>query len=418
MNIDSVERNLEVYALGEMLREHDGVRLASMVNKRGGNKADLMREISLKMKDEPIHKAADRVLGFSSDSNEVGAYSISRALLAYAVRDRREAPFENEISELAAKRTGVIPNGFFVPLGLMARDFAVTTPNTAGNLVGTAVDAAHAVDPLRKVSALANMGATFLTGLKGTPTIPRFVQSTTLGPKAESQAADSVIETTAANTMMPCRVSATFTLSRQALFQSTVALDAAISRHLLVGIMEQVENEAINGDGTSNTSIGVRATTGIGIVVGGANGAQIGFSHLSDMENLPGLVNAHESPQTSGYIINSATRRWLRTVPRATNLPFIYENSGTPLLGHRVTVSNTMPGNLTKGTSAGICSSLVYSSDWSRLIVGFLGGGVDIIVDGITQASSGNVKITATAFVCIGVSSPEHFSKFDDALTS
>ena len=411
-------KNLEVYALGEMLREHDGVRLASVVNRRGGDKADLMREVAAQIKDEPLHRAADRLLGFSSDSKSMGAYSISRALLAAMDHGRTGAPFEYEISELAQKRTGITPFGFFVPIGIMARDFAVTTANTGGNLVGTAVQADLAVDPLRKVSALAGMGATFLTGLTSTPVTPRFVQSTTLGSKTESGPADTVIETTTANTMAPTRVAATFTITKQALLQSSISLDVAISRHLLAAVMEQIENAAISGDGTNNTPIGLRATSGIGSVIGGTNGAQISFAHLSDMENQPGLVNAHETPETSGYIVNSASRRFLRTVPRATNLPFIFENSSTPLLGHRVAVSNIMPSNLTKGTASGICSSLVYSADWSRLIVGFIGGGVDIIVNPITLAEQGLLKVTATALVSIGVTSPEHFSKFDDALTA
>ncbi len=412
------KKNLEVYALGEMLREHGGVQLALDVTRRGGGKADLMRAVSDQIKMDPVSQAADRLLGFISEKNSRSAYSISRALLAHMDIGKRGAPFEYEISELAHERTGVMPFGFWAPIGLLARDFAVGTANTAGNLITTGVDAIHAMDPLRKVSALARMGVTILTGLHDTPQLPRFVSSTTLGSKTESGTADTLIETTTASILAPTRVSASFTMTKQALLQSSVALDATISQHLLAAVMEQVENAAINGDGTNNTPIGLRATSGIGSVVGGTNGAQISFANLSDMENQPGLVNAREFPESSGYIINSATRRWLRTVPRASNLPFIYENSDTPLLGHRVTVSNLMPGNLTKGTSSGTCSSLVYSSDWSRLIVGFLGGGVDIIVNPITLADSGLLKITATALICIGVSSPEHFSKFDDALTA
>jgi hypothetical protein len=77
-----------------------------------------------------------------------------------------------------------------------------------------------------------------------------------------------------------------------------------------------------------------------------------------------------------------------------------------------------VPNNLTKGTSSGICSSLIFGSDWAQLVVGVYGGGVDILVDRITAADQGLVKITAAVIVGVGVNVPAAFAKMDDALTA
>jgi hypothetical protein len=60
----------------------------------------------------------------------------------------------------------------------------------------------------------------------------------------------------------------------------------------------------------------------------------------------------------------------------------------------------------------------VYSNDWSTLIAGIYGPGMDVLVDKVTAADSGFVKITASLMVGVGVALPAAFSKMDDAKTA
>lgn len=76
-----------------------------------------------------------------------------------------------------------------------------------------------------------------------------------------------------------------------------------------------------------------------------------------------------------------------------------------------------LPSNLTKGTSTTVCSALAYSSNWSELIVGIYGGGVDIVVDRVTMADTGQIKINASVLAGVGLNLPAAFAKMDDALT-
>jgi HK97 family phage major capsid protein len=206
-------------------------------------------------------------------------------------------------------------------------------------------------------------------------------------------------------------------LSRQALIQSDPALDATLGRHLVKAIMERVEYDALNGDGTSDAPVGLLSTSGVTAVTGGTNGAQIAYSHLADMENGPAAANAAET-DFAGYIVNPSSRRWMRTAPRGTNLPFIWDSTERPQLGHRAAVSNMLPANLTKGTSSGACSALTYSSDWSQLFVGIYGGGVDVLLDRVTLADQGKVRIVASILTGVAVNLPDAFAQMSDALTA
>jgi HK97 family phage major capsid protein len=405
----------ELFALGDMLAEYGGPRIALEVAKRGGSKADLMNRIAERARSEPLILAADRLLGLDAARDVVEGYSLTRALRAGMERNWSKAGLEKDVSNVATTITGMAPNGFFVPLGVLARDFNVGSANQAGNFIGAAVGGNYAIDPLRKIAAIARMGATFITGLKTTLSLPRFTSSSAAAWKSEVAAAGEVLEQTAAATLTPKRCPVTMVLSRQALIQGDPALDATIGRHLVRAVMEQVEYDALNGDGTNDAPVGLRSTSGITNVAGGTNGAQIAYSHLADMEKGPAAANAEET-DFAGFVVNPSSRRWMRTAPRGTNLSFIWDSADRPLLGHRAAVTNMLPANLTKGTSSGVCSALTYSCDWSQLFVGIYGGGVDVHVDRITLADVGKVRITASVLVGVGVNLPAAFSKMDDAL--
>jgi HK97 family phage major capsid protein len=384
--------------------------------KRGGGVPQFMAKIAERARSLPLQATADRMLGFESARDGLG-YSISRALHAAMERSWDDAGLEREVSDLSQTKTGKVPNGFFVPLGILSRDFNAGTASEAGNLIGSVVDRRADGDPLRKVSALAGMGATFLTGLSATVSLPRFTSSSSAAWGSEVAAAGEVFEETTSIELTPKRCPVTMVLSRQALIQGGESLDIAISRHLIAAVMETVERDALNGDGTSNAPVGLRSTSGIGSVVGGTDGALLTFAHLCDLEDKPAAANCREN-EFSGFIVNSATRRYLRTTARGTGLDYIWDGGARPLLGHRAAVTNLMPSDLEKGASGAVCSSLLYASDWSQFLVGMYGGGVDVTVDRVTLAATGKVRITAAALVGVGSIHPQHFASMDDAKTA
>jgi HK97 family phage major capsid protein len=195
----------------------------------------------------------------------------------------------------------------------------------------------------------------------------------------------------------------------------TPEFDAVNGRHLSAAVNELIQDAALNADGTNDSPTGVRYTAGIGSVVGGTNGAQLSFAHLADLEDA---CDANVEESRTGFVVNAPSRRWLRTQPQGTGLAYCWTGGEKPLLGHAAITSNVMPSNVTKGTSNGICSAIIYSADWSHLVVGLYGGGLDIVVDRHTLASSGQIRIVVSAICGVGVTMPSAIAAMSDALTT
>jgi HK97 family phage major capsid protein len=409
-------RAREVLALGEQLAAHGGRALALRTLREGGDAQAFMRRLRENLRDGDLSVAADRVLGL--DRRDVEGFSISRALKAAITNPHNlmhEAPLEAEISNLAATRTRSVPFGFWVPYSQLTRNFDAGGATEAGKLITSAVEAAYMQAPLRKGMPLERLGATVLTGTD-TIVVPTFAQSTAAAWKTEIGAATSIVETTTAATLTPKRVPVTMAFSRQALLQSSqAALDATIGRHLTDAIWELITDAALSGDGTSESPVGITSTTGVGSVVGGTNGATLTFLHLADLEKAPRTSNVPDSAQ-SGFVVNSVTARYLRTLQPATGQPYVWAGGARPLLSHRAEVSNVLPANIVKGSSGANCSRLVYANDWSHLLIALYGGGVDVVVDRITLADAGQIRVVATAIVGIGVTRPQAFAVMSDAL--
>lgn len=388
--------------------------IALKVAKEGGSVSDFLSEVSVRSRETPVHESADKILGFDS-GRDAGGYSLSRALCALHNDRWDKAGLEKGVSNLSQGLSDRVPNGIFVPLSLLSRDLNVGTAAEAGNLVN-ASRGNSIVDPIRNASAALSLGATVLQGCKDGLQIPRFdvdAQGSALeiGAAGSATASSSLIDLTAK------RYPIKLIVSIQAMKQSSTALDVFFQKALTAAIYDSLDNEAINGAGTGSASLGVRATPNVGNVAVGTDGGFPTWALLCDVEDKPAAANRGET-ELSGWILNSKTRRYLRTLPKGTNLDYIWQGGERPLLGHRARVSNIMPSNLVKGASGAVCSSMVFSTDWSDMIIACYGGGVDVTIDRITQASIGKVVINASLYAAVGLMRPQSFSKIDDIKTA
>lgn len=404
----------ELLALGDLTGYGD---LALRIAKRGGNVAEFMAAAAERSREKPLHDAADRLLGFDS-STDADGYSIGRAIRACMTQRWDGAELERSVSNLAQTRSGSMPKGdFFVPFGLLSRDFNAGTANQAGNYISAARGGELGIDPLRKTSISSRLGATWLMGCRDDLKIPRFDGITAQAPQTEIASAGSPSPTTSLIDLVPKRYPITLPFSKQAVLQSAKDLDNWFSTAFTAAIFESLDNDAINGAGTGAAALGIRATPNVGDVAIGTDGGFPTFALLSDVEDKPSLADLTET-EYSGWVLNSKTRRYLRTLARGTNLDYCWQGGDRPLLGHRAVVSNIMPSNLTKGASGAVCSSIVYGSDWTKLIIACYGGGIDIMVDRITQAHLGKVVVTAALYASVGLARPQAFAKIDDLKTA
>lgn len=347
---------------------------------------------------------------------EVQRYSLARALVASITGDWSKAGLEREASLATARVFGKSPEGFYVPLDYFRRDFNIGTSSEAGNLRETGLRTDLFSDALRNAMVLGGLGVRFLTGLSGNVDIPRKSTAGSVGMLSEIGSAAETSPATAKSSLSPKRIGAYVEVSKQALLQSALALEPMLRDDLLMGAARKIEDQVLNGVGSSNEMTGIRNTSSIGTVTAGTNGATLAWSHLVDLESACANVNA-EPGLLAGYVVNTKTRGRAKQVTKSTYMPWLWQDGATPLNGHRVAVTNALPSNLTKGTSTTICSAALFSSDWSMQVIGLFGA-PDIVVDPYSKADTGQVKITLNQFADTANRQPEAFAKIEDVLTA
>ena len=357
---------------------------------------------------------------------EAKRYSFLRAIQAQIPGAHVDAGFEREVSQALARSLGREAEGVFIPAEVMfaglygravtqqQRDFLAGTSSQAGNLVQTTVDASMWTDVLRPAMVLAQAGVTVLPGLRGNLAVPRKTVAGTLAMLTEVAAASETDPTTALPTLSPKRAAAYTEPSKQAIIQAEVGIEAMIRQDLIDGVAVLIENQGINGSGSSPNARGIRNVSGIGSVVGGTNGLALAWSHVVDLEGAVATANAGNTDR-AGYLTNTKQVASAKKTQKATNLPFIWDAGDRPLNGQRALITNNVPSNLTKGTSSGVCSSMIYSADWSMFVLGLFGG-QDVTVDPYTLATTGQVRITLNQFFDWLCRQPGAFASIDDLL--
>ncbi len=93
-------------------------------------------------------------------------------------------------------------------------------------------------------------------------------------------------------------------------------------------------------------------------------------------------------------------------------------DSPNSLAGYPVQVTNLVPANLTKGSSSGVCSALIFGN-WSDLLLGYWSE-LDVLVNPYeaTAYSKGNVQIRAMATMDVQVRQPASFAAIKDLTTA
>ena len=345
---------------------------------------------------------------------EIKRYSLGKAIVASMTGDWRDAGFERECSEAVGKILGRGAEGFFAPPEAFMRDFNVGTASEAGNLVATDLRSDLYVDVLRNNLVMNQLGIVVLGGLSSNVDLPRKATAGSIGTVTEIGSATETAPATAKVTLSPKRQTAYTEVSKQALIQSAMSLEALIRDDLLSGVAVQIENQIINGTGTAPQMTGIRYTSGIGTVAAGTNGGTVTWGNVVGLETACANSNA-EPDRLAGYLFNTKQRGNLKQIQQGTNLPFIWQNGPQAVNGYRALVSNNVPSNLTKGTSTTVCSAAIFGSDWSMGVLGLFGA-PDITVDPYSAAVTGQVRITLNQFADFGVRQPACFAKVEDLL--
>ena len=363
-------------------------------------------------------------------------YSMAAGIRAALTGDwsSKEAGYVRELSQ-EVERSGVkrtSEKSFLVPYSAFNRATYVTSgATTGGNLVEATLEADSFIESLRKATLMVGMGVRTLPGLVGDVNVPRrSANSSAYWLSAETTAITQSESTFDQINLVPKTVGALSKFSRQTLLQATPGIEELVRTDLLNTINEAIDLAILNGSGSSGQPTGLLQAS-IGSVAGGTNGADITLENMIKLEEEVLIDNAGGNGATMGYVTNakvlSALKQLRSAGSAAGNGDFLWNSDlaargrgATPgtVNGYQIGVTNQVPSNLTKGSTSGSCSAVLFG-DFSQAILGVWGNGVEIAVSDSDSDdfTKGLVSTRAMASIDVGIRQASAFSAILDVTT-
>jgi HK97 family phage major capsid protein/HK97 family phage prohead protease len=317
---------------------------------------------------------------------------------------------EREVSEQIAKNNGREARGFYAPDSFWGgkRDLTVGTATAGGHLVGTDHLGDQFVDALRSRLVFNELGARFMTGLKGDVAIPKLATGVSAGFVAENGATSEVNAVFSQITMSPKSLGAFTDISRLLMIQSDPSVEQIIRDDLLNAIAQKVEDVAIEGGG-SNEPTGITGTTGIGSVAIGTNGGDLTWQAITDLVKEVEVDNAAINGNTLAYLTNPKVKSHMASTSKvaSTDSVMLLDAPWNSLYGYDLAITNNVPSDLTKGT-LDPASAMIFG-DFSQLMMGFFST-PDILIDPFTAGSTGAIRIRVMQELDIAVRHAQSFA--------
>lgn len=380
--------------------------------------AELLKAIPgiRQVKTEPV------ILGMSDA--EKGRYSIMRAIRSMLPETKDRSCFERELSDAFAKKIGQQPEGIMIPndLGVdlaraqrYARDLNVTTATQGGNFVPTLL-LTPIIEILRNRMVCERLGVQTLSGLSGNVAIPRQTGAATAYSLAEAATLTKSTQAINQLSLTPHRVGAYNSYTKQLLIQSSVDVENFIRDDLLKVLAIKLDKLILEGSGAASEPTGVLNTPAIGAVTFGAAAT---WAKVVSFETALSLANADMGRMA--YVTTPNVRGKWKTISKVTNqASFLWEvalpiafNGPSPDYG-----VGTMNDGVVNGYRAActnqISSDYVAFGNWEEAILGLFGG-LDVVVDPYTSATSATVNIVVNSFIDVAVRHAASFAWSTDA---
>lgn len=369
-----LELATEFVANGRSFEDFQGELVKKMEEKtrllRDSGKADLSK------KDVEKFSVLKLVRAISSQTGE-------RTVL------EEDAKFEFEACAAAAKNMHRTAKGFVIPLEVLTAvraDAAISIKTGSGygggaaSLVPTTLASQSFVEMLRNKSVLMKY-ATPLTGLVGNLQIPRQTSKTTAYYVGENTEPTRDDIGTALLNMSPKTIGCTADLTRSAINQSSLDMEAFVRAQLAKGLGEGTDFKGFYADAASSIiPRGLKLTSGINSVVF-ASPATPTYPEIVGMETKISTANA-DTPNMV-YIGNSKFRGHCKTTQKfsGTNGQTIWRDEDNTVNGYNVEITNQIADNE------------VFFGNFSDFIVG-MWGGLDIMADPYSNSKKGMLSIT------------------------
>ena len=238
------------------------------------------------------------------------------------------------------------------------------------------------LEPLYANSVLSQSGVTFLRGLVNDIQIP-IMQKQNCGWVGEIDAAAKTTAAFSSKRLSPKRLSCYTDISRQLLNQDSISVSEAIRRDIVNALNDKLEATVLGkvaGDEVKPAGIGFGKSATL-------------VDDYTKMCNFEATLEATNISGEPKYILSPTAKAAFRAMPQSSKATRLVmeggEIDGTPCLS----TTNVAPNEF-------------YYGVWNSVIVGQWAG-VEIIVDEVTQAVNGCVRLVINAYFDEIITRPE-----------
>jgi HK97 family phage major capsid protein len=349
------------------------------------------------------------------EENDIQSYSLLKALREY-VNNGRLTGIEAEMHQEAAGEMKNINGLMGLGISQKVLSHKVITRSTLVAASGPTVPTVKVgfIDALYARLVLTRLGAQTLSGLTSNVDFPLLSTAPTVAWAAENDAASDAGAALNKVSLTPHRLTNFIPISKLLLIQDAVGIEERLWNTFIEATIAQLQYGVINGG--SNAPTGILATSNIGSVAGGTNGAAPTLAHILSLIKAVAIVNADIG--SLGFLTSPMVRWKLQNTNIATGYPQMVWDllQNDSLLGYKVGVTTSSSDTLTKGGSGAVCSSIIFGN-FNDLTIGQFGA-LDLTVDPYTGAKSNLINLILNGFYDAAVMRPASFAAMKDALAS
>lgn len=326
---------------------------------------------------------------------------------------------EGEIhQELSKNRSGTDHGGVLIPWRVLREDDPMairmamhrtlgTTEPTGGAAITGTQYMPDLIDMLRPKSRVIELGARVLVGLTGPVQFSRkdaaamvhWMQENPASGAAESEPEYGYVglkaKTLIGNVPIP----------RQLMVSSTIDVEADIRNDLSLGTGLAIDLGALHGLGSDNQPVGLWEAAGV------LTAAQGGVPTKVTVTNMASALAAQNADLGSlAYLTTTELSALLTVTPKESGYPvYIWDgtfNDGT-MMGYPAKATNQCASDLGSGSDE---HAFIFGN-WNDLLVGIFGNDLEIVVDVVTLADKGQIKLVSYAMADTAVRRSQSFCK-------
>ena len=380
-----------------------------------------VESLTQELREAQVEEAAQRALLSQRTLTTPEQKELKRFSLAKFIREAAAGKgltgFEAEMNQEAEKEmraAGQTLAGVGIPtvlLGVRTFDNNNITTATEGKEFAAITEWSY-IDALRDAMLGARLGVRYIPGMQGNARIVKG-GGVTASWYTEEAAAAKVKENFSTIDMVPHRLQILGGYTYDLLKQSALPVERIMWDEIIRAHAQALDAAIFNGSGTSGQPLGILANPNIGSVEGGENGAPISYANVVALETAVG--NANGLFGRLSYVTNSKVAGSMKSTAMETGYPrYIMEDGRAN--GFAVEVTNAIPSNLTKGSASGVCSAMIFGNFEEVLVPQW--GGLDMIVDPLSQKAKGVVELSAIAYHDVCVRRPGCFAAIKDIKTA